>query len=432
MIQSFPKRTLCMWFINPHRLKKTVSKPFENLNALERLIQSIRLFSSVLIICLSLVLTVGALVNPKYLYMGKLNTSSVDIANGLLDVLKNSVESSRPTNINNGVGLTTSEILILTKYAEAQVNNVPQYITSSIYSWCATRYNTTSKKNIKGKTVPVRNTPMKTTCERAGSSYIFDYRDLLSDLGLDIVLNYAYDSDNNPGISSSYSNYLVNNRHIKVKMINLLYTVACIQFILFVCTMWYYFIKGRSLNVLKERILIHSISLGSLVVFICTLISAINLASLNIKARSKIEVELQGFGFSYHLGNAWFVFLWLLVLFSFVSCLVWSGLEWCISDNNEDQSVEYQIGIETVMRDDTECSHTAASTETLFPPKNRFPSGKNLHTPFTDSNEALVQNNLDTLSLERAPSFQTIEPSDSNSSSNVFQRVVKPSSTLQF
>ena len=142
MIQSFPKRTLCMWSINPHRLKKTVSKPFENLNALERLIQSIRLFSSVFIICLSLVLTVGALVNPKYLYMGKLNTSSVDIANGLLDVLKNSVESSRPTNINNGVGLTTSEILILTKYAEAQVNNVPQYITSSIYSWCATRYNT--------------------------------------------------------------------------------------------------------------------------------------------------------------------------------------------------------------------------------------------------------------------------------------------------
>ncbi|SCV02620.1 LAMI_0H01222g1_1 [Lachancea mirantina] len=319
-----------------HRMKKVLARPFENLTALDQLVQIIRLASSLLVSILIFILTVGALVSPTALFMGKLNTSSIDIAYGLFDALQSSVESSVSNMINNGVGLTTSEILILTEYASSRVSEVPDFIVTSVYGWCRVT-NSTETHN-----------QTRTACIREHSNYIFDYRDILEDIGLSIILTYAYgttDSSTAADVNtSSYEDYLKQTRKTKERMINLLYVTLSTQMLLAGLSLWYYSIKDKSLNKLKEQFLVHSISFGSLFIFISSLVVVINLATINIQIRSKIKDELKSFGISYHLGNAWFTALWLLVIFSFVSCGLWSGLEWCISETPT-VGENYELGV---------------------------------------------------------------------------------------
>lgn len=378
------------------RLLKFLTKPFENLNALDRLIQIIRLSSSIVVLSMLLVLTLGSRSLPTLLYMGRLNTSSIDIAQGLFDVLQESVESYTASNINNGVGLTTSEILILTEYTASQIKEVPRYVVTSVYGWCKIHNETTEVDN-SGDLSESATASNKTVCFEKGAAYILDYRQLLETIGLDIILNYAYGDSS--GASSAYLEYISQNKQKKERMINLMYFVTCTQFFMIILQLWYYSIKGKSLNVLKEQLLVHGISFISLLIFVCTLIAVINLAIINLSLRSRVESELETFGMSYHLGGSWFTVLWLFAIFSCISCLVWSGLEWCVSDRTKN-SDNFELGVTATANPSTEEEESTtimgpllprSTSQLLKPPPVRGQSSKVPHLEISDSESIALQ-----------------------------------------
>ncbi|SCU98671.1 LADA_0H14642g1_1 [Lachancea dasiensis] len=320
------------------RLRNAFSKPFDNLGALDRLVQFLRLGSSMMVLLFTLILTLGAFVSPSRLFMGKMNTSSIDIAKGLFQVLESSVEASTANYISNGVGLTTSEILILTEYTAYQTSTSPQYVVSSVYGWCRVDNRTTAKAGPRAENY--------TTCVNAGPDYVFDYKELMNDVGLGVILDYAYDASGDASqAESSYTDYMSSARKLKEKKITLLYVVASFQAVMIVLTLWFYSVKGRSLNHFRESFLIHTVSVLSLLICICALVSVIALASFNLQVRSRIQNELGSMGVSYHLGGAWFTSLWLLAFFSCISCATWSGLVWCITDGQVADGDSYELGI---------------------------------------------------------------------------------------
>ncbi|AQZ15637.1 ECM7 (YLR443W) [Zygosaccharomyces parabailii] len=408
------------------RVRKVAMRPFENLTALESLVQWLRLISSTLIIALGLVATVGPLTSPNTLRMAQFDTRPADITQGLFQVLKHAVEVFGSTDANNGVGLTTSEIYILTAYTEGQIQNIPQFITLNIYGRCDVSFKTRTE-DPGGTEVQVRNSTIAESCHRAGPDYIFDYRSVLSQLGLDIVLDYAYDKDGASTVlmSGSYNEYMSNLRNQKRNMLSLLYAVICLEACILVMTFWYYIIKGRFINPFKERFLMHSISFLSFTVFICSLTSIITLTCINYKLRNRIRNELQAFGFSYSMGNSWITCIWFMAVFVIISTLVWSGLEWCISDSqdyrdgSQNNILSYQPGV-FMDQSEIEAPHDSREQDLYH----------------TDS----ISNTINILrrSPEEGSDFaeemelQDLALYSSDDSELMMQRTVKPSSTMQF
>ncbi|AET37404.1 Ecm7p Ecym_1153 [Eremothecium cymbalariae DBVPG len=324
------------------RFLGVVLRPFQYLDAIDRIVQILRLVSSLLVVLMGLILTLGAFLSPEKLYMGKFTTSKKSIANGLFELLSNSVVNS---NMNGGLGLTTSEIVILNQYTSSQVVNVPEYITSAVYGWCQLGKPDDVADNL--------NNTDEVECQYIGPSYVFDYRVLLGKMRLNIVLDYAYtdslqENDSMNGDSASanstpsahipdYVRYINNARSLKMNMLFLVYFVMVLQVFMLCLMLWYYCVKGRSLNLRKEKILVHLLSFCSLVVFMFSLVATINLFAIQHNIRSHVKQELQNFGFAYELGKRWFSCLLQLSVFSFISCLLWSGLEWCVMDPNQNQ-----------------------------------------------------------------------------------------------
>lgn len=410
------------------RLRKGALKPFENLTAFETLIQWLRLISSTLIIALGLVVTVGPLASPNTLRMAQFDTRPADITNGLFEVLKHAVEVFGSTDVNNGVGMTTSEIFILTEYTEGQIKNIPQFITLNLYGRCDISFETKSIPGPKGST-QVRNSTIDQQCYRTGPGFIFDYRSVLSQLGLDIVLDYAYDrSGSSQGSkSTSYNEYMSNARNSKRNMVSLLYAVICLEICILAMTFWYYIIKGRFINPFKERFLMHSISLLSFAVFICSLTSIITLTWINYRLRNRIKNELKDFGFSYTFVTSWLTTIWFMAVFVIISALVWSGLEWCISDSQDysdgtqNNILSYEPG---VFMDQSE----------LRDSNYDFEQREMYHSNFTNSQTSALHGNADDDESDYAEELelQDLALYSSEDSDLMVQRMVKPSSTMQF
>ncbi|CAR26629.1 hypothetical protein ZYGR_0H04470 [Zygosaccharomyces rouxii] len=408
------------------RFRKGIMKPFENLTALESLVQWLRLISSTLIIALGIVVTVGPLTSPNALRVAQFDTRPADITKGLFEALKHAVEVFGSTDVNNGVGMTTSEIFILTEYTEGQIQNIPQFITLNLYGRCDISYETKDIEGPKGIT-QVRNSTISQSCHRTGPGFIFDYRSVLLQLGLDIVLDYAYDKSGSSSESNSYNEYMSSIRHRKGEMVNLLYAVISLEICILVMTFWYYIIKGRFINPFKERLLMHSISLLSFTVFICSLTSIITLTCINYNLRDRVRNELKAFGFSYSLGTSWLMSMWFMAVFVIVSTLVWSGLEWCISDSQDygdetqNNILSYEPG---VFMDESE----------LRDSNDGFEDGEMYRSNNITSETNAVRRSVDGYESDCAEELelQDLALYSSEDSGLMMQRTVKPSSTMQF
>ncbi|CAI4047424.1 hypothetical protein N7582_004101 [Saccharomyces uvarum] len=444
------------------RIRDIIARPFQNLTALEKVVQWLRLGTTLLIISFGLALTVGPLSSPRTLYMSRLDTYSADITTGLFTVLKESMETSTSTEENNGVGLTTSELYILTAYTESQIKNVPQYITVSLYGRCDSTYSMVEVFDSQGNMYSEKNSTTKSTCTKAGTNYLFDYREVLSNLGLDIVLDYAYNKVSSQQAESSvYTAYMKGLKNKKANVLHLLYAVISFQVCMLFFMIWYYYIKGRFLNALKERALVHINSLLSLVVFIGGLTSTISLAWINYTIQSRINSELEAFGFSYHLGVTWFSLLWCFAGLISVSCLAWSGLEWCISDNGttygggiDDKFLGYQAGVFTNADTDEDLAYnqrnlqrqsTSGEAELMRNSDTMATISKTANSDINRSEDincnsdnqdgtADIGSNVGESPFASREEFelQDIRFRSSNDSEESMQRIIKPSSALQF
>ncbi|KAG0661438.1 hypothetical protein C6P45_001372 [Maudiozyma exigua] len=301
-----------------------------------------------MIICIafSLTLVIGPLTLPDRIYISRLNTYSHDITVGIFKALSDAMESGGSTSINNGVGLTTAELYILTAYSSAQVSNIPQYITISLYGTCSTYYTTLddfdddwydyqSNMQTNDNIHFERNSTVIRRCSREGFDYVLDYREILTTLGLDIVLDYAYGASDGAGsiIGGTYEKYIQRMKKNKKQYLVLFIVVIFFQIIASTLTCWYYYIKGRYISMAREKTLLHIITFLSFCVFVMGLVSLMDLVWLNYSFQSKIRDELKSFGFEYELGVSFFVCLWIVVFFMTVSCMAWSGLEWCVADS---------------------------------------------------------------------------------------------------
>lgn len=406
------------------RFRKGVMKPFENLTALELLIQWLRLITSVLIIALGIVVTLGPLSSPDKLRMARFHTKPSDIMNGLFGALKDAVEVFGSSDVNNGVGMTTSEIFILTEYTEGQIQNIPQYIDLNLYGRCDISYDFKTLEGAKG-TTEVRNSSINQQCHREGISFIFDYRKILIELGLDIVFDYAYGKSGSPSESNSYNEYMSSIQKRKKDMVNLLFAVICLEVCILAMTFWYYIIKGRYINPFKERFLMHFISLLSFTVFICSLTSVISLTCINYTLRNRIKNELKTFGLSYSIGTPWFTSMWFMAVFVIISTVVWSGLEWCISDS-QDYSDETQNNILSyepgVFLDESEWRNE----------HNGLGSGSAHRSSASQTGGLRRSTNGCESDFAEEMELQDLVLYSSEDSDLMMQRTVKPSSTMHF
>lgn len=428
-------------------------RPFTNLNSLEILVQWLRLISSGMVILLSGLVCLAPFTFPKSMYMSKLDAFSADITQGLFDVLRLNMETASLTSINNGVGLTTSELVILTEYTAQQVRSSPQYIVVSLYGRCDCTFTTEQMMDSKGRLYQVQNSTTMCDCIDTGSDYIFDYREVLSKLGLGIILDYAYSKDGSRmGLSTSYSKYINSLRSRKVTVTNLLYAIFVIELVKFCVTFWYYYIKGRFLNIFLEQFLVHTLSIFSLTVFICGLTSVISLAWLNYTVQARIKSELQSFGFSYHLGASWFTCLWMLAFFVSLSCFVWSGLEWCIAENYDPRTSDLKDGFldraeESQYENPFDDENVITGEDSNSASSRSGGKLSSSHTEDTGIHGSTSYNNMTRLDSSRIIrnfknkqfddteeqfELQSITLRSSTDSDSSIQRVIQPSSTMHF
>ncbi|AMD22076.1 HGL264Wp [Eremothecium sinecaudum] len=337
---------------------RIVRLPFQNLDLIERIVLILRTISGLMVLIMCIISTLGCFFLPLPLYMGKFVTSSNDIAAGLFNTLDNNF---RNADFYDGHELSTSEIVILTQYASSKVSKVPKFITNGVYGCCEVNFDDRdfNKKGVWNTTT--------LNCIEGGPSFIFDYRHMLSKFGLGIVLNWAYaeemkafddaspatgtsglvDHDQNPfSLIPSYGKYLSKTKRLKANMIYMIYAVTIIQLLMLVGLFWYYSMKTGLKRTRKTSIAVHLLSLGSVVVFVCSVTATVNLMKTQLKLRNIIHNELGNFGFGYEIGSRWFTCLLLMSCFSFISCLVWSGLEWCIVDSGESHTNSYTVSKE--------------------------------------------------------------------------------------
>lgn len=179
-----------------------------------------------------------------------------------------------------------------------------------------------------------KKSPIRLKCTKRGKDYVFDYRKELYNNGLDIVLSYAFDetSESHSAIKAPYTIFLASIGRKKASAFYLLFVAIAGEFITLGLSLWYYSIRGRSMNTLNEKILVHTVSAFSLIVMVSGIVSITTFVWVNVTLQNKIHEEISTFGFSYHLGKYWFPCFRLMVALSIISSFVWTGIEWCITD----------------------------------------------------------------------------------------------------
>lgn len=343
-----------------------------NMDTKSRVTQAVRLISSFLSILLIIVLLVGAHNNPKSIYVVRLDTSKIDVSKGLFSAMRKSFSHNELLDDQFGAGLTSSEILILSQYAEKQVENAPDYITSSLYSWCRTSYSYKIQGNyLTGDSYSLKISNRTTYCSHPVNSYFFDYRSLLSQSHFEIILEYAY---GDTGGNEKYIEYLKKRENMAYAGPKLLIFTAVSQLALIGLLLAYYSFKNDGTDISK---LIGHISSGlSLASFITCAIACISTTVIYLQFKSSIRQELSPYGFTLKLGTTFFGLLWVIFSLVLLSMTSWGGPTWCAPPALEyDEDVESQMEMflqNTRDEDETEAA-TAKPSKTST---KRFKFGK--------------------------------------------------------
>ncbi|KAK6456632.1 SUR7/PalI family-domain-containing protein [Scheffersomyces xylosifermentans] len=331
-------------------LRYNVSAPFLNLTVQERFLQILRLVTASFALAFAIALLVGPLLT-NWMYIARINCAHLDVAYGLYKSLRSSVSLSSTVLTESGAGnfpvdssLTNSEIALLTQYAESQVANAPQYIITSLWSWCYGNYNETEYTDKHGN-IKTKKQEIALVCSRTTGRYVFDYRDELKSIGLTSILAYAYQSSD---YDDAGYNASVRRRHSQYKMVpNSIIFSGISQCILLVFTFIMYSNRGPEKSISKlPSMLLNFVALLSLASFISVAIGAGIITRMMIVIRKELSANLGDFGISVHMGTKWFSLLWLCTAFSLISTLSWTMPLWCAnpSDLDEEYEEEFTFG----------------------------------------------------------------------------------------
>lgn len=379
--------------------------------------EAFRLVSSLIAVFLIVGLLSSAALNAVDFYMLRLETSRVDVAAGLYSALRTSVSSSDVLSDRLGAGLTASQINILAEYAEKEVQDAPQYITSTFRNWCAIFYSANTQWSVgsneynskstnvsvteknegkrdvsyiqkRGSNPIATNKPSKrynvtVKCTEPEARYTFDYRNILYDSGLEIVLDYAYGDDN--GMSQEYNKFVSEKAKIFRSIPSSLIFSALANCFLIALLIANNLQKDKSSTTAK--ILKQLSSLIALAAYVASVYAIIGITVVCLQFKRRIRIELSAFGIALHLGSSWFSMLWSIYVFQSISMIVWCGPIWCSAP----RSVELEHREEEFPLDSHSLS--ASYIEDSTPTINDF---KNFKTPFVELTKSLSSETIET------------------------------------
>ncbi|CCE61719.1 hypothetical protein TPHA_0B00470 [Tetrapisispora phaffii CBS 4417] len=294
-----------------------------NISTFERTIFVLRLLTSFLGLAFGLITILSSTISPLTFYLFRFNFSLTNLKDGLVEYLEGSVN-------NSDSSLSTSEVLLLGKYANTQIQHAPSYIVMSLNQICYITY-----PEVIGST-NFKETTVLSNCESIDFSFIFNYKQTLYKYGLSIILFFAYgdtkydieESDQN----NTYARFLRNASNKKEIAFIFLVVTILLEFIVLLLTPYYYSIKNKTINGLKEVFILHSISTLTLISLATGATGCGIFSWLCWALKLRIEKELGGFGLSINLGKAWFICLGIFTGSASLSAFFWCGLEWCVTN----------------------------------------------------------------------------------------------------
>lgn len=170
-------------------------RPFSNLSRRARIILWLRLVTLVLAIVFSTILLTA---DTFTLPVSIVHCEGAQVAAGLYDTLKK-------TSTAQNSFITTSEIKLLASYIERQIEGTPEVLMEGLNSWCSLDYtyagidyeqlDQNDGDHVFRMDQIHSHKNLTVSCHSSGKIQTFDYRSQLSEIGLNIILAYAYNAD---------------------------------------------------------------------------------------------------------------------------------------------------------------------------------------------------------------------------------------------
>lgn len=324
-----------------------LSKPFAHLSIKDRVLQSIRLITCILATCFS----AAALLAPVFTnqtYVTRIDCSHTDVSLGLYNSLKSAVLSNTNTDFTtpdsgeqDGVpldsSLTNSEVILLTQYAESEVGLAAQFTLASLWTWCSGNFETNT--TVINGTTSVKSLKPVLSCNTNSNSFLTDYRSELEAIGLEIILSYAYETDQY--MDAKYEAAL-KSRNRRYKMVPSLLIVGVFsQFAVLILTFIIYSNRGpyKDLTRIKPAFM-NTIGFCSILLCLSLTVASAVVSQLIYEIGAEIKKHMGTFGVKSELGYVWFLVVWTAVTFSMLSALTWIIPLWCSNQVEDDYEGE--------------------------------------------------------------------------------------------
>ena len=324
------------------RVPLWITRSFEGLPLLEKILVGVRLYALISLFAYLLAALVAPLgLSEAYIY--RINCDNVDVANGLTQTLRNNVAKSGARvgiGLPVGASLTMSEINLLSEYAENQVAMAPQYVTNLLWTECIGNYNILVSWDPQLHQRIYRRHDDVVKCSRSNSQ-AFDYRRALERIGLKAILAYAYPT---PAFKDSTYVAQVRLRSSRFHIVsNALIAAIIFQILAFVAMVLVYYKKPIKFGRFRSQWAFHIIGLLTLGLFIASTISIAIATELVIEVRSLLRKSLGAFGFLLRMGGVWFAVFWLGEVHALFLGLLWAMPLWCANPEDDDGEDESEL-----------------------------------------------------------------------------------------
>lgn len=313
-------------------------RPFQNLTVQQRLLQFLRFGSPILTIAFAIAYLASG-PNVHSAHLARINCAHLDVALGLYKSLRSSISSTGSVNqdilpVDNE--LTDSEIHVLTDYTEKQVADAAQYILLGVNEFCMISYRTTYSSS------HMVEEDVKTVCKSYKGFGIFDYRAIMLEAGLDIILAYAYES--NYQKDDEYSRRI----DARNKRFLVLQPVMIFQVLVQLVILVYGIVLYSNRRGAKDLSNIPSITVNVLAVLAVSagiiMIVAASIATNELRSvKKEIAKGMWSYGVRMVIGDVFLALVWCTFSFSVFTMFAWALPLWCSNPPDDGYNSDDEI-----------------------------------------------------------------------------------------
>lgn len=272
-------------------------------------------------------------------YVMRINCGRLDVGQGLFSSLEASLDNNYFGGSTDlmaiGTSMSDSEVDILVDYISSKVSSAPQYFDLGERKWCfATVAN---DGNYTYLDELLYKSPLTITCQKYTAFKLFDYKAVLNDNNLGVIIAYAFDGDH------KYSDYSkeVRRRSKILRTVTIIIGVQIpLHLILLVSGLLAYSGRGsaRNLHMVPKRTL-NAIAAISLVAGLTVTIATVVMVQTMVVMKAEVHSHLKSYGISLNLGVLYFTLHWFVVGCSAFCMIVWAFPLWC---GNPAEPVQYE------------------------------------------------------------------------------------------